>query len=181
MLSLSSLLTRLTREEDIVTQDKTHRRSRARRFMLFGALPLLAAGLFFVPRAIAFGPFRCCHGHGAQSTDDVREHMLHRADFILDKLDATDDQRAKVEAIVDKAAPELFKLSTHGTKVRRQIQTALAAATIDRAAVDRARVELDALASQATDLGMNTLVAMAEVLTPAQRKKVAAHFDRHHR
>lgn len=179
MLSLSSLLTRLTREEEIVTKDKTHRRSRARRFMLFGGLPLLAAGLFFVPRALAFGPW---HGrHGAHTSEDVREHMLRRADFILDRLDATDEQRDKVDAIVDKAAPELFKLAKAGKNVRQQIQTALAAPAIDKAAVDKARVELDALASQATELGMNTLVAMAEVLTPAQRKKVAEHFDSHHR
>jgi Spy/CpxP family protein refolding chaperone len=162
-----------------VTQDKTKpRRSGFRRFMLFGGLPLLAAGLLLVPRALAFGPFNGCHGHQARSAEDVKAHMERRADFILDKLDASDEQREQVEIIVAKAAPEFFKLKQAGRQLRRQLQQSLVAPTLDKAQIDKARAELDVLADRATDLGMDTLVAIAEVLTPAQRKQVAAHLSR---
>ncbi len=178
MLSISGLNQRPIREEDIVTQEKSKtRRAGFRRFMLFGGLPLLAAGIFFVPRALAFGPWHG-HGHHARSPEDVKEHMVRRADFILDKLDASDQQREKVEAIIDKAAPEFFKLKQAGSQVRKQIQQSLAAPTLDKVQLEKARGELDSLADRATDLGMDTLVAVAEVLTPQQRKQVADHLAR---
>ncbi len=162
-----------------MTQDKRwYRRSGFRRFMLFGGLPLLAAGAFFVPRALAFGPWHGGHGHHARSAEDVKDHMERRAEFILDRLDASDEQREKVDAIIAKAAPQFFKLKETGGLVHKQIQASLAAPTLDKAQIDKARTELDALADQATDLGMDTLVAVAEVLTPAQRKKVAEHLAR---
>jgi len=163
-----------------VTQDKSQRRRRFRRFAAFAGLPLLAAGLFFVPRALAFGGFHHGHRghHGPKSEGDVREHMEDRADFILDKLNATDAQRAQVDAILDKAAPQMFKLHEDGRKVKAEIETALLAEKLDRPRFDRARTDLDALASRATELGMDTMVAVAEVLTPAQRSQVAEHLSR---
>lgn len=162
-----------------MTQDKSQRHRRFRRFAVFAGLPLLAAGLFFVPRAMAFGG---CHGrgghHGPKSEGDVREHLEERADFILDKLSASDAQRAQVDAILDKAAPQMFKLHEEGRKVKNEIKTALLAEKFDKPRFDAARTDLDALASRAAELGMDTMVAVAEVLTPAQRKQVAEHLAR---
>ena len=162
-----------------MTQDKTQpRRSGVRRFILFAGLPLLAAGLLLVPRALAFGPFHGGHGHQARSAEEVKAHMERRADFILDKLDASDQQREQIEAIIGKAAPEFFQLKQAGRQVRKQIQQSLAAPTLDQAQIDQARAELDTLADRATDLGMDTLTAVAKVLTPEQRKQVADHLAR---
>lgn len=168
--------------EIIVTHDKSQRRRRYRRFAMFAGLPLLAAGLFFVPRALAFGGFhRGPFGHhGPESADDVRDHMQDRADFVLDKLKASDAQRAQVQTILDKAAPQMFQLHADGRKVKDEIKSALLADTLDQARLDKARADLDALADRATDLGMDTMVAVSNVLTPAQRKQVAEHLSRFH-
>ena len=162
-----------------MTQDKSQRRRRYRRFAIFAGLPLMAAGLFFVPRALAFGG---CHrgpfGHGPQSQTDVRDHMGDRAEFILDKLKASDAQRAQVDAILDKTAPQMFELHQEGRRLKNEIKAALLADALDQARLDKARADLDALANRATDLGMDTMVSVSKVLTPAQRKQVADHLSR---
>lgn len=154
------------------------RRMGLRRILLFVGLPLLAAGMFIVPRAFAGGPFHGRHGHHARSAEDVQEHMERKAEFVLDRLDASDAQRKQVDAIIAKTAPQMFALKQEAQALRKEIKESLAAPTIDKARIDKARVELDALANRATELGMDTLVAVAEVLTPEQRKKVAEHLSR---
>jgi periplasmic protein CpxP/Spy len=154
-------------------------KSRLRRFLLIGGIPLLAAaGLFFVPRALAFG----FHGrHNARTVEELREHMEHRADFVLDRLDASDDQRDKVNAILDKNAPQFFALMSEGRSVRTAMKNALLADKVDRTKLDKAQADLDALADKASELGVETLAQVAEVLTPQQRQKIAEHLADLHR
>jgi len=142
--------------------------------MFWAGLPALAAfGLMFASRAQAFGPWRH-HGHmAAHSPAQVREHLGKRVDWLLDEVDASDAQRDKVDAILDKAAPQFYALMTEGRTVRTSIKNALLADKLERAKVEQARADLDALANRATDLGIGTLTDVAEVLTPAQRKQVS--------
>lgn len=165
------------------TSTSKPQRSRLRRYFLFGGLPALAAlGLFFAPRAHAFGPFHGRHGHRPPaSAAEVREHMLRRVDHLLDKVDASDEQRDKVEAIVERTAPRLFEIFEGGRKVRKELKQALLAATVDKARVAKVQQDIDALANQASELGLGALTEIAEVLTPAQRKSVADELARFHR
>jgi protein CpxP len=154
-----------------------------RRALLWGGLPVITAfGVFMAPRAYAFGPFGHHHGHEmARSPNEVREHLGRRVEFVLDRLDATDAQREKIDAILDAAAPQFYALMEQGREVRASMKEALLAEKVDRAGIERAQGELDALADRATDLGVGTLADVAEVLTPAQRKQVADHLaDLHH-
>jgi Spy/CpxP family protein refolding chaperone len=166
-----------------MTQSTTHRtRSRLRRFLIFGGIPALAAvGLFLAPRAMAFGPFHHGrHGLHARSEGEVREHMQRRVDFVLDHLDASDAQRSQIQATLDQAAPRMFALHTEGHALREELKNVLSADVIDHEKLDKLRADLDALADRATELGMDTLISVAEALTPAQRKQVAEHFARMH-
>lgn len=140
----------------------------------FGAIALLA-----VPRALAFGAWQHCH-ESAQSPDELRSRMTSRLDFVLDRLDATDAQRTEIQAIVGKSAPEMFTIAQEGRKLRAEVKESLAATTIDKARLERAHQDLDALSNRATDLGSRTLLAVAEALTPEQRKQVSEHLARMH-
>ena len=156
-------------------------RSKWRRALLFGGLPVLAAGIFFTSRAYAGGWRGGCHGHGmAQSPEDVRDHMSGKVDWIMDELDATDAQKKQVEGIVQKRSTEIFEVMKQGRAVRGQLKDALLAEKLDTAQVEKARAELDALADRASDLGVDTLLQVAQVLTPAQRKQVAEHLASMH-
>jgi protein CpxP len=153
-----------------------------RRTLLWGGLPVLTAfGVFMAPRAYAFGPFGHHYGHHmAKSPNEVREHLASRVDFALDRLDASDAQREKIDVILDRVAPQFYALMEQGREVRAAMKEALLADTVDRAGIERAQLELDGLADRATDLGVSTLTDVAEVLTPAQRKKVAEHLAQIH-
>jgi protein CpxP len=156
-------------------------KSKWRRALLFGGIPALAAaGLFFSTRAYA-GGWRGCHGHDmAQSAEDVRDHMTRKVEWIMDELDASDAQRKQVDAIVAKRSPEVYDLMKQGRTVRGALKDALLADQLDTAKVEKARADLDALADRASDLGVDTLVQVAQVLTPAQRKQVAEHLANMH-
>lgn len=165
------------------------RRRRVRRFALYFGLPALAAGAFFVPRAMAGGPgFGGCHGPGhghhgpmhADSAADLQEHMQHRLDRMLDRLDATDAQRAQARAVVKTAAPELFALQEQGRELRGQLKRALTAEQVDQAKVATLAQEVDATLGQAARVGIEAVGQVAAVLEPAQRQQVAdflARFD----
>jgi protein CpxP len=157
-------------------------KSKWRRALLFGGIPVLAAGLFFTTRAYA-GGWGGCHGrhHGmAQSAEDVRDHMSRKVEWIMDELDASDAQRKQVDGIVAKRAPEFFELMKQGRAVRGSLKDALLADQVDTAKVAKAQADLDALADRASDLGVDTLLQVAQVLTPAQRKQVAEHLANMH-
>lgn len=157
-------------------------RSKWRRVLLFGGIPALAAGLFFTTRAYAGGWHGCRGGHhGAESAEQVRDHMSRKVDWIMDELDASDAQRKQVEGIVAKRSTEFYELMKQGRAVRGALKDALLADQLDTARVEKARADLDALADRASDLGVDTLLSVAQVLTPAQRKQVAEHLAEMHR
>lgn len=148
-----------------------------KRWALIAGIPL-AAGLAFLPRVMAWGGGHHFGHHHAESADELRERAGQRADWVLDKLDATDEQRTQVQAIVDRTAPEAFELMTEGRQVRKALRAALLGEQVDEQAVQQARAELDSIADRGSELMLDTLAEVSRVLTPEQRAKIADHFDR---
>ena len=159
-----------------------NKRTRFRRWFLLGGIPALAAlGLLFSQRAHAFGPWCGHHGHHEpRSVDAVREHMSKRLDFLLDKVDATEAQRTKAEAVVDAAAPQLFDLMKQGRVVRGAIKDALLAEKLDKERIAKAQGDVDALADRASEIAISAMAQLAEVLTAAQRKEIAEELAHLH-
>jgi Spy/CpxP family protein refolding chaperone len=169
------------RKEDHVTE-RTTKRSRVRRFFAFAAVPALAGlGLLFAGRVYAFGPFHGgCRHHGAESAEEVRDHLDRRVEHVLDEVDASEAQRAQVDALLDAAAPQLFALMAEGRSLRGEVKQALLADEVDHARIQKAQAALDGLAQRASKLGLGTLAQVADVLTPAQRREVADKLARFH-
>jgi periplasmic protein CpxP/Spy len=150
---------------------------------LFWALPAaLVVGAITFGRAYASGPFcRGFHGHhGASSSAEVAEHLEHKIDYVLSAVDATSAQRKQADALVQKVAPEMFKLMGDGRALRSELKTALLAQQLDKAQIETLRTRLDSLADHLVDTGMDTVVALSEILTPAQRQKVADRLAHMH-
>lgn len=157
-------------------------KKRWQRGLMFLGLPVLAAsGLFFLPKVHAFGPFHGRHGHRAESAEQVQKHLSRRIEWMLDEVDASDAQRKQVDAIVARTAPQLFQLMKEGRELRSELKDALLAPELDTARVESARKELDALTDRMTDVGVNTLLEIAQVLTPEQRKQIGEHLADLHR
>lgn len=155
-------------------QNPTKRTLRRAAYVL---VPVLLVGAFALPRALAWG-----RHHGApNSASELSERMRDKVDFVLDELDATDAQRARADALASERATRMFAMMSEGRALRQQLKQALLADQLDRARVEAARGQLDALVLRFTREGLDGFYALAEILTPEQRKQVAdrlARFDR---
>ena len=95
-----------------------------------------------------------------------------RMQHMLDEVKATDAQKSKaagiVKASLTKGAPLAEKMRDNHVQMRKL----MAAATIDKAAIETLRVEQMKLADEASKLATQTMEEVAEVLTPEQRAKL---------
>jgi Spy/CpxP family protein refolding chaperone len=106
------------------------------------------------------------------------EHLDRMLKHLYVEIDATDEQKQKLAPIVKQAAKDLLPL-------REKLQTAhklaielLTGDAIDRGAIEALRAEQLQLAEQASRRIAQALADAAEVLTPAQRKELAARVEK---
>jgi hypothetical protein len=106
-----------------------------------------------------------------------RPHVLPgRIERGVDRLgwavDASSEQKQKINAITQKAADDIFELR-QASRGAQAAGRALAAPTIDRAKLEALRADQMKLAETATKRVTDAVADVAEVLTPAQRADLA--------
>lgn len=106
--------------------------------------------------------------HG-MSTDRIER----RADHMLKKVDATAEQKAKIHAIIEAAAKDIDPIRKSMAGSRAEFRDLLTAPQIDRAAVEALRVKRTAAMDQISQRMTLAMTDAAEVLTQAQRQKIA--------
>ena len=149
--------------------------NRFRRITLAGLLGGVAAGIGFK----AFGQGRR-HGHGPIDPADLEKHVDRMLKHLYVEIDATEEQKRRLEPIVRQAAKELLPLRENLHAGRRQALELLAQDPVDAAAIEALRTKHIGLADEASRRLTRALLEAAEVLTPAQRKQLAGHFGRRH-
>ena len=147
-----------------------------RRFFRLAGFATAAVGL----GTLAFGAL--AHGRrGTRGPVDPAQ-MEERLDRMLKhayvEIDATPEQQQKIDPIVKQAAKELQPLRGKVREARREGVKLLSAESIDRGAIERLRLEQMASADAASKRFTQALADVAEVLTPEQRKTLAARFAR---
>ena len=131
----------------------------------------------------AMGGFRH-HGLGHGRTIDaahVTERLQHASAWALGSVDATDEQRERIDAILAGAVDDIFPLRAEHKTHRRDLIAELARPQLDRAALERIRAAELALAEEATARLLDAVVAAAGVLDPEQRQGLVERFARRHR
>jgi Spy/CpxP family protein refolding chaperone len=98
--------------------------------------------------------------------------------FRLADIDVTPEQRDRIATILKGAANDLRTSRKQHLQARRQSMELLAAPTIDRAQLEKLRVEQMQLGENASRRMLQALMDSAEVLTPEQRAKLAERFQR---
>ena len=144
--------------------------------LFLGAAAVLTTGAL---QALGLGPFRggaCGHMDPAQ----VEKKIERIAGWIVEDLDGTPEQQAKLAAIAKDAAKDLEPL--HGELVagREEVVAILTAEKVDRAALEAHRARH---VQQMDDASRRLVAAVAEaadVLTPAQRRKAAEKLESFH-
>lgn len=149
---------------------------RGRRF----AGPLVVAAA--VAGLVGFGVGKASSAHywgrhhgahfGMQRSLDA-DTLIRNADAgigrVLDRVDATADQKAKILDITNAAIKDLMPLREAHNAARDKLVAAIKADRIDRAAIEQLRIEHLGLAETLSKRTAQALAETAEVLTPAQR------------
>lgn len=154
------------------TKTETHpssqpRAGRRRWWWLLAVVPVtLAVGIGAATYAVA-GPF----GFGpAASPEQHKEMMERRLDRALGLVKATDSQRTAIKAIFARAFTELAPIHQEKRRLHDDFATAFAAEPLDRAGVEKLRLQTTALVDRGSQVLSKALLDAAGVLTPEQRK-----------
>jgi len=116
-------------------------------------------------------------GHGPA---DVSAHVDHMLKHLFVEVDATDAQQAQITPLVKQAMADLMPLHAQAQAAHTQAIQALTQATVDRTALEAARVAHLQLADQASKRLVQLIADVDEVLTPAQRSALAVHLQKMH-
>jgi Spy/CpxP family protein refolding chaperone len=150
-----------------------------RRFFKLAAVSTAFAGLAGAGfAAIARGR------HGARGPIDpakMEQHLDRMLQHMYVEIDATDAQKQKLDPLVKQAAKDLAPLREQVREARREGVKLLSADTIDRGAIERFRAQQIGATDAASRRFTQALADAAEVLTPEQRRKLAARAGRHGR
>jgi protein CpxP len=119
------------------------------------------------------------HGRGPMDPAAMDERLDRMLQHMYVEIDATEAQKQKLDPIVKQAAGDMRTLRAKVRDARRRGVELLSADTIDRGAIERLRVEQIGAADAASRRFTQALADVAEVLTPAQRKTLAARLGRH--
>ena len=95
------------------------------------------------------------------------------------EIAATEEQKQRLAPIVKQAAQDLLPLREKVRGARRKAAELLTQDSIDRAAIETLRSEQLLLAEQASRRFTQALADAADVLTPAQRRILAARMEKH--
>ncbi len=117
------------------------------------------------------------HRHvSARTPEEFREKFDKATMHALGKVDATEDQKARIKPIADDLATALYGFREEHRAIRARLVKAFEAEKVDPAEVAKIREDALALADRASKKMTEAMVKASEVLTPAQRRKLAERW-----
>jgi len=114
------------------------------------------------------------HGSWADDPAAAREHAQDVAHWALKSVDATADQRARVDGIVGRLVDDLQPLAKAHRANRDAMVAAFTAESIDHEEIERVRQSDLELAAKAYTRFTGAFTEIGEVLTREQRLELAA-------
>ena len=160
--------------------DRHGGKRRARRWVVAVALVVLGAGggalTTIAVDAGAHGGWHhgsWMHGRGHMATAELAIDRVQRVSaWALGSVDATDEQRERIDAILASAVDDLFPLRDEHRAHHRDLIVELARPQVDPAGLERIRAAELALVEKASGRLVDATVAIAEVLDPEQRRQL---------
>ncbi len=120
------------------------------------------------------------HAWGHHGGHGGHEHGRRAVGWVLDEIEASDDQRVQVEAIFDELHARLAGMREAHHAYHETLVEALTGETVDTVALEEIRAASLDLAEQASVELTEAVAEIARVLTSEQRAAIAAFHARHH-
>jgi protein CpxP len=136
--------------------------------------------LLALPMLIGAASFSIARAHGPGGGGEMGEFMQWRVQHMLDGIGATDAQKAQIKAVFDGLRPQQKAVREERAKLREQMEQALTAPTIDKAAIEQLRRQSVQLMDKGSTLFTQGVVSAAQVLTVTQRKEIVEQMRQHH-
>lgn len=148
--------------------------AKRRVFWLLLAVPVaLAAGVGVFKAHAAVAGF----GFGAGgSPEQHRAFMEQRLDKALGMVKASDSQRTAIKAIFERAFAEMRPIHQEHRRLHDDLVAAFAADPVDRAGVEKLRVQVTGLVDRGSQVLSKALLDAAGVLTAEQRQTLVQHL-----
>lgn len=132
-------------------------------------------------KAHAHGPFGGPLGgrgwHGAMDPASAAKRIDAMTAWVLADIDATPEQRTRVANAFKAAANELLPLRQQHLQARRESLQLLAAPSIDRARLEKLRLDQMQLGETVSRRMLQAMMDAAEALDPAQRAQLAQRWQ----
>jgi periplasmic protein CpxP/Spy len=113
-------------------------------------------------------------GHGQPPTpEQMAQAIDHRISRLIKAVDGTPEQKDRLVKLAQTAMADMQPLRAQQMAARKKGMDLLAASSIDRNALERLRQEQSSLADSLSKRMVQQMADSAEVLTPAQRTKLA--------
>ncbi len=113
-------------------------------------------------------------GHGGHGG------MMHLSERMLDRVNATPEQRARIKQIMQGAASEL-QAGRDGRRAQHaQMMQIFTQPTVDARAAETLRQQIAAQHEVASKRMLQVMIETSRVLTPEQRKTLAESMNRRH-
>lgn len=154
---------------------------RVRRLM---SATVLAALAIFALNAQAHFPQRGADGGLASQalaggmTQAQPERLKKMMDRMLDRVEASEAQRAQIRQIVQSAAPDVSAQRKAARELRQEGMRLLMAPAIDAAAAEQVRQKMLRQQDQSSQRTLALMLDISNVLTPAQRAKWVESMNR---
>ena len=112
------------------------------------------------------------HGHGEFDSERMKEHAEYAVAFVLGRLDASDEQEARIVAIVNETIDGMAKGADEHRARRDALTQLFAQPEIDRDALEALRRAELQLADDVSAQIVSAIADVAEVLTLEQRAEL---------
>jgi periplasmic protein CpxP/Spy len=148
-----------------------------RRITLATLIGGIAAGVGF--KAFSHGRSRGGFS-GSLDPAEIDQRIDRMLKHFYVEIDATEEQKRRLEPIVKQTARDLMPMREQLHAGRREAIDLLARERVDTGAIESLRSRQIGLVDEASRRLSRAIGEAAEVLTPAQRKELAAHIAKRH-
>ena len=155
--------------------------SRRGRGWIFAVLIGAATVFGFAAGKVQSSPWGHWAGHHhAFDAEEIGFIVQHRVDRALSKVDATPEQRDKINAIAKAAVNDVMAVRKDPTSRREKLLAIMTADTIDRSALEALRTEQIDRVNAASKRILQALEDAGDVLKPEQRRLLAERWEQWH-